>query len=58
MPKRALRILKNSHPVTATCESCGRNFLSRSEDATLADKEIRDAFDAHKCKPVDSEESV
>jgi hypothetical protein len=52
MPKRALRILKNSHPVTAMCESCGRAFMSRCEDATLADKEIRDVFNAHKCKPM------
>ena len=50
---RALKIMKNSHPVTAICESCERTFLSRSEDATLADKEIREAFDAHKCKAQD-----
>lgn len=51
MTKRALKIVKNSHPVTAICESCESVFLSRSEDATLADKQIREAFDGHTCEP-------
>jgi hypothetical protein len=55
MPKPVLRIVKNSHPVTAICESCERTFVAHFEDATLADKEIRAAFDAHECKPLDSE---
>jgi hypothetical protein len=54
MPKRALRIVKNSHPVTAVCESCERVFVSRAEDATMADNEIRNLFDAHACEPIDA----
>jgi hypothetical protein len=58
MKKRAIKIVKNTYPVTAICESCERTFVSRSEDATLADKEIRSAFDAHKCKLPDSSQNA
>jgi hypothetical protein len=58
MPKRALRIVKNSHPVTAVCESCERVFVSRAEDATMADKEIRILFDGHECEAVDTSQNT
>jgi hypothetical protein len=56
MADRRLKIVRNSHPVTAVCESCEQTFMSRSEDAEQADKEIRIAFDMHTCKRRESTE--
>jgi hypothetical protein len=40
--------------MTAICESCEQRFMSRNEDLEQADKEIRTAFDTHKCEREDA----
>jgi hypothetical protein len=50
MPKRNLRIVKQN-PKLAVCERCSSQF--RGTDA-----EIKAAFDAHDCKPLDSSQNA
>jgi hypothetical protein len=57
MPTRKLRIVKRTPIVAGVCERCGSEFGSRlSEEA--ADAEIRTAFEAHKCKALDSSQNA
>jgi hypothetical protein len=58
MPKRKLRIVRPTFPVTAVCEYCNRVFLSRKENDNAAEQEIQAQFDAHKCKPIDSSQKA
>lgn len=58
MPKRTFRIVRTHYPLTAICESCQQNFISRAEDGIVAEKEIRTAFDAHKCKREDASQAA
>ncbi len=51
MTSRTFRLVRTSYPLTAICESCTKTFLSRTEESGQAEKEIRAAFDAHKCDP-------
>jgi len=49
MPKRKLRIVKQTLPAIGVCEYCNSQF--KGED-------IQTQFDAHKCKPVDSSQNA
>jgi hypothetical protein len=49
MPKRKLRIVKQTLPVIGVCERCSAQFK---------DADIQAQFDAHKCKPVDSSQNA
>lgn len=52
MEKRILRIVKYAPPMVGICERCNSQFKGDSEQA------IKFAFDAHKCKPVDSSQNA
>ncbi len=54
MVKRSLRLVRINFPLTGICESCEKSFMSRDEDMAQADKEIKAAFDAHKCEREDA----
>jgi hypothetical protein len=54
MLNRNLKIVRTHFPMTAICESCEQRFMSRNEDLEQADKEIRTAFDTHKCEHEDA----
>jgi hypothetical protein len=49
MPKRELRIVKQTSPAIGVCERCNTQFK---------DVEIQAQFDAHKCNPVDSSQNA
>jgi hypothetical protein len=48
--KRKLRIVKRN-PTLAVCEYCSAQFRG-------SDSEIKAAFDAHECKPLDSSQNA
>jgi hypothetical protein len=58
MPKRKLRIVRPDFPITGVCEYCNQVFISRLEPPEAAMQEIRDQFDAHKCKLIDSSQNA
>jgi hypothetical protein len=49
MPKRELRIVKQTPPAIGVCERCNAQFK---------DEGIQAQFDAHKCKPIDSSQNA
>ena len=49
MPKRKLRIVKQTPPAIGVCERCNAQFK---------DADIQAKFDAHKCKLVDSSQNA
>jgi len=49
MPKRKLRIVKQSPPAIGVCERCNAQFK---------DEGIQAQFDAHKCQPIDSSQNA
>jgi hypothetical protein len=49
MPKRKLRIVKQTHPALGICERCNTQFKGN---------DIQAQFDAHKCKPMDSSQNA
>jgi hypothetical protein len=51
MATRQLRIVKRTPSVLAVCEKCSAEF-------TGSDAEIRAAFDAHTCAPLDSSQNA
>jgi hypothetical protein len=53
MAQRTFRLVRVGYPLAAECEACGKNFVSRADDPAQAEKEIRAAFEAHKCKRED-----
>ena len=57
MPKRKLRIVKKTPVVLGVCERCSSEFSFRlsGQDAEVG---IKAAFDAHKCKPLDSSQNA
>jgi hypothetical protein len=56
MAKRTLRIVKTFPTLLGVCERCNSQF--ESDSATQAEIEIRSAFDAHKCLPIDSSQNA
>jgi hypothetical protein len=57
MPIRKLRIVKKTPIAAGVCERCGSEFGSRLS-GEAADAEIQTAFDAHKCKTLDSSQNA
>ena len=58
MPKRRLRIVKKTPSMLGACERCSSEFGSRLSDSAAAEVEIKAAFDAHKCVPLDSSQNA
>jgi hypothetical protein len=53
MPKRKLRIVKQEPlPMIGVCERCNSQFKADSRQA------VQSAFDAHKCKLLDSSQNA
>jgi hypothetical protein len=52
MPKRKLRIVKQTAPMIGVCERCNSQFKAESE------QEVKAAFDTHKCKLTDSSQNA
>ena len=57
MPKRELRIVKKTPVMLGVCERCSSEFGSSLPDRDAED-EIRSAFNAHKCVPLDSSQNA
>jgi hypothetical protein len=57
MAKRSLRIVKRTPSMLGVCERCSSEFGS-ALSASAAEVEIRAAFDAHKCIPLDSSQNA
>jgi hypothetical protein len=57
MTKRKLRIVKKTPSMMGVCERCSSEFAS-SLSAKDAEAEIKAAFDAHKCVPLDSSQNA
>ena len=49
MPKRKLRIVKQTPSAIGMCERCNAQFK---------DPNIQAQFDAHECKPIDSSQNA
>jgi hypothetical protein len=58
MPKRKLRIVKQTPPAIGVCERCNNQFKSDKRSWREADAEIVQAFADHKCKPMDSSQNA
>ena len=58
MQKRILRIVKPPLPAIGVCERCNSQFKSSNPSQNEAEKEIKAAFDAHKCKLMDSSQNA
>jgi hypothetical protein len=58
MPKRNLRIVNLTPIVIGVCERCNAQFKSSQPLVDDAESEMRAAFDAHKCKLVDSSQNA
>jgi hypothetical protein len=58
MPDRKLRIVKRIPYYIGVCEACGFRLDARSPNWGIAQGEIQAAFDAHKCKPLDSSQNA
>ena len=54
---RKLRIVKKTPVVLGVCERCGSEFNSSLPEQD-AETEMMKAFDAHKCKPLDSSQNA
>jgi hypothetical protein len=54
MLRRNLRIVQRTPIILGICERCNSQFRSSKPSQGEADQEIRVAFDAHKCKLMDS----
>jgi hypothetical protein len=54
---RRLRIVKKNPVLAGVCERCGSEFSSRlfGQDAEV---EMKAAFDAHRCVPLDSSQNA
>jgi hypothetical protein len=39
-----------SYPLSGTCDSCQKSFMSRNEDLGQAETEVKAAFDRHTCE--------
>jgi hypothetical protein len=57
MQKRKLRIVKPPLPAIGICERCNSQFRSSKVSQHDAEHEIKAAFDAHKCEPVESQDA-
>jgi len=58
MAIRWLRIVKRTPTVLGVCEKCSAEFGSSHQTASSAEAEIKVAFDAHKCVPLDSSQNA
>ena len=55
MAERTFRLVRVQYPLTAVCDTCYKVFASSSENPDHAEKEIRVAFDQHKCESQSAE---
>lgn len=53
MDTRKLRIVKPPLPAIGICESCHAQFTSSNHSQEEAENEIRSAFAAHTCNPIE-----
>lgn len=53
MDTRKLRIVKPPLPAIGDCEGCNSQFKSNKRSEDEGEIEIRAAFDAHECTPMD-----
>jgi hypothetical protein len=58
MPKRHLRIVKRAPSALGVCERCSSQFHSNQPGEDGAEAELKAAFDAHTCKPLDSSQNA
>jgi hypothetical protein len=58
MAKRQLRIMERGLNKFAICERCNSRFDSKLLNQFEAEKEIREKFDAHHCKRLDSSQNA
>jgi hypothetical protein len=58
MQKRKLRIVKRTFPALGVCECCNTQFESNKPSGDDGVVEIAEAFDVHKCKPVDGSQTA
>jgi hypothetical protein len=58
MPKRKLRIVKQTPPVIGVCERCNSQFKSSRTTQVDAQAEIVELFNTHKCKRMDSSQNA
>ena len=59
MPKRKLRIAERSAvSVMGVCERCNSQFKSTKPGLVEAEQEVTAAFNAHKCKLMDSSQNA
>jgi hypothetical protein len=52
MADRKLNIIKTTPIAIAVCESCKAQFQSQQSIEEDAEREMKRAFDAHKCQPT------
>jgi hypothetical protein len=57
MPIRKLRIVKKTPVMLGVCKRCSYEFGSRLSGQN-AEREIKTAFDEHKCVPLDSSQNA
>jgi hypothetical protein len=55
MPNRRFRLIRMSYPLSGICEDCQKTFLSRTEDAAQAEKELSASFHEHLCQTQNHE---
>jgi len=58
MDSRKLRIVKPPLPAIGVCEGCNSQFKSNKRSEDEVEIEIRAAFDAHECTPMDSSQNA
>ena len=58
MASRKLRILKQTLPAIGICERCNSQFKFTGTTQIDAKSQIKSAFDAHKCIPLDSSQNA
>jgi hypothetical protein len=57
MPDRRFKLTRTTYPLTGICDACQKTFLSRTEDAAQAEKELRTSFHEHACETRDHEQN-
>jgi hypothetical protein len=53
MAERTFSLIRVQYPLAAICNTCHKIFTSRAENADQAEKDIKAAFDEHKCESRD-----
>ena len=58
MDSRKLRIVKPPLPAIGVCEGCNSQFKSNKRSEYEVEIEIRAAFGAHECTPMDNSQNA